>query len=349
MLGFRLGSVVLIVATANIALAQPTPIPPKTLTFKKSNPTLGDVLKEFPAQTGLAINAAGLDPKAPCPVAFDRTPFWAALDQVAAKSGAKVVLGNHGRQVTLAKRTGPPQPASTDGAFRVAVRQVNPRIDFDSGKTFVELTLDVHWEPRFPVFRLDGQPTLTALTADAGTPTAAIAKAKTAPTGNLFTTTVRVEGVPRSATKLTRVAGSFTVTASPTMLPFVFENLAGPFPVAGKPPPGTDGKVAAVLKRFDPAGELWEAEIEATYPPRGPEFESFESWVTENRARLVSPGNQPLASADHEHGAAGGRVSGVYRFKVRPGDRKGWSLVYETPAQLVEFPVKFDLKGIPLP
>jgi hypothetical protein len=172
-------------------------------------------------------------------------------------------------------------------------------------------------------------------------------KAKTAPGGNLFTTTVRIEGVPRSATKLTRVAGSFTVTASPAMLPFVFDNLAGPFPVAAKPV--GDSRVAATLKRFELVGDLWEAEIEVTYPARPPEFESFESWVTENRARLVTPNSQPLTSTDFEHGAAGGRVSGVYRFKARPADRKGWSLVYETPAPLVEFPVKFDLKDIPLP
>ena len=28
---------------------------------------------------------------------------------------------------------------------------------------------------------------------------------------------------------------------------------------------------------------------------------------------------------------------------------KGWQLVYETPAPLVEFPVRFELKDIPLP
>jgi hypothetical protein len=345
--GYRPWTAVLIVATATTAPAQP-PIPPKTFTLKVSNPTLGDVLRELPEQTGLTVTAPGLDRKTPCPAPFDRTPFWSALDQAAAKTGAKIVLGDHGRQVTLAKRTGPPQPSSVDGPFRVAVRQVNPRLDYDTGKTFVDLTLDVHWEPRFPVFRLDGQPTLTALAADAGTPTAQPVKAMTAPTGCLFTTTVRIEGVPRSATKLTRVAGRFDVTASPAMLPFVFENLAGPFPVVGKPPPGSDPRVSAVLKRFEPVSDLWEAEIDVTYP-KGPEFESFESWVTENRARLVSPGNQPLASADHEHGASNSRVNGVYRFKVRPGDRKGWSLVYETPAPLVEFPVTFDLKDIPLP
>lgn len=347
MSGTRLLSAVLILTTVTSLTAGPQ-IPPKTFTLNVKNPTLGDVLRELSEQTGLSIDASGLDRKTPAPVAFDNIPFWSVLDQTAVKTGSKIVLGDHGRHVTLAKRTGPPQPSSTDGPFRVAVRQVNPRIDFDTGRTFVDMTLDIHWEPRFPVFRLDAQPILTSLSADVGVPTARTVKAKTNPTGSLYSTAVRIEGVPRSATKLTRVAGRFIVTASPTMLPFVFDSLAGPFPAVGKPPPGTTLRLSAVLKRFEPVGDMWEAEVVVTYP-KGPEFETFETWVTENRARLVSPGGQPIASADHEHDAAGGRVSGVYRFKVPPGDRKGWSLVYETPAPLVEFPVTFDLRDVPLP
>ena len=45
----------------------------------------------------------------------------------------------------------------------------------------------------------------------------------------------------------------------------------------------------------------------------------------------------------------------MYRFKEDPTKgltnptAKGWSLVYETPAPLVEFRVPFELKDIPLP
>ena len=104
------------------------------------------------------------------------------------------------------------------------VKQVQARTDFEAGKTFAEVTLAVHWEPRFPVFRIDSEPTITAVTDDRGSRLTPItAKARTAPGGFLYTTTVRIEGVPREAKTLTRLAATFTVTASERMLPFAFE------------------------------------------------------------------------------------------------------------------------------
>jgi hypothetical protein len=43
-------------------------------------------------------------------------------------------------------------------------------------------------------------------------------------------------------------------------------------------------------------------------------------------------------------------VVAVYRFAGSAlTSPKGWTLTYETPATLVEFPVRFELKDIPLP
>ncbi len=331
--------------------AGPT-IPPKTFTWSKPDATLADTLRELTKQTGIPVEASGVNASAPCPASFSGVPFWEALDQVAAKTGTRVAAGKHGREVILAKRTGPAAPAGVDGPFRVAVRQVQPRTDFETGQTFTEVTLDVRWEPRFPVFRIDSEPTISALADDKGSKLDAVtSRAKTPPTGFLYTTTVRVEGVPRSATKLTRLAGSFTVTASERMLPFVFDDLTR---LPASPPP-QEG-VTATLKRFEKVDNRWEAEVELVYPPGQPVFESFESWVTENRARLVAPNKaRTFETADFEVPEQGRRVVAVYRFAenpakgLMPGDRKGWSLVYETPAPLVEFPVRFELKDIPLP
>jgi hypothetical protein len=334
-------------------VAPPTVIPPKTVTLPTKNPTLTDILKALPAQTGLAVDAAGLDLAAQGPGGLNQVPFWTALEQVAAKAGARITLGNHGRRISLVKRSGPPPPSSVSGPFRVVVRQVRPTLDLETGLTFTELTLDLHWEPRFPVFRIDSQPTLTAIEDDRNSKlTALTARSRTPPTGAQFTTSIRIHGVPRSATKLNRVSGSFTVTASPRMLAFTFPDLAGSFPMPGTLPAGeTENRVRVVLRRFEKVGDLWEAEFELTYPPAGPEFESFESWITENRARLVTPDrSRTLNPVDEDVPETGRRTVAIYRFKgVDPGNRAGWSLVYETPAPLVEFPVRFDLKEIPLP
>ncbi len=322
-------------------------IPPKTFTLSKPDATLANVLGELHKQTGLTVAAQGSDADAPCPAAFTRTPFWSAVEQVAAGTGTRIALNKQGRAIALVKRPGPPAPSSVDGPFRVAVRQVQTRTDFDAGQTFTEVTLDVHWEPRFPVFRIDSEPTVTTVADDRGDKlTPVTTKTRTPPAGYLYTTTVRIAGVPREARKLTRLAGTFTVTASERMLPFAFD-------LGGKPPtipPPREG-VTATLRRFEKADDRWEAELELTYPPGQPQFESFESWVTENRARLVAPDKaKSLDPSDYDIPEQGRRVVAVYRF---PGSAlanpKGWSLVYETPAPLVEFPVRFELTDIPLP
>jgi hypothetical protein len=132
------------------------------------------------------------------------------------------------------------------------------------------------------------------------------------------------------------------------MLPFVFDDLARPRPIR---PPAQEG-VTVALRRFEKADDRWEAELELLYPPDQPKFESFETWVTENRARLIAPDKaKVLEPLDYDVPEQGGRrVVAVYRFPGKAiADRKGWSLVYETPAPLVEFPIRFDLKDIPLP
>jgi hypothetical protein len=322
-------------------------IPPKTFTLSKPDATLATVLGELHKQTGLTVTAPGPDANASCPATFNRTPFWSAVEQVAARTGTRIALSKQGREIALVEQPGPPAPSSVDGPFRVAVRQMQTRTDFNTGKTFTEVTLDVHWEPRFPVFRIDSEPTVTAVADDRGSKLTPItAKAKTPPGGFLYTTTVRIEGVPRAATKLTKLAGTFTVTASERMLPFAFD-------LGGKPPttPPPQEGVTAVLKRFEKVDGRWEAELELTYPPGQPQFESFESWVTENRARLVAPDKaKSLDPTDYDIPEQGRRVVAVYRF---PGSAlanpKGWTLVYETPAPLVEFPIRFELTDIPLP
>ncbi len=341
----RLAAVVVLAAVAAAPAAGPA-IPPRTVTLSRPEATLGDVLAEIHTQTGLAVNAPGLS-DAPCPTAFDRTPFWSAVEQVAAKTGTRIALAEQGRKISLAKRTGPPAPSSVGGPFRVVVKHVQTWIDFETGRSFAEVTLDVHWEPRFPVFRIQSEPAITAADDDRGSHLTPItAKTRTPPNGFLYTTTVRIEGVPREAKRVTRLAGTFLVTASERMLPFAFD-AGGKMPVT---PPAQEG-VRATLKRFEKRDDHWEAELELTYPPGQPEFESFESWVTENRARLVSPDKtKTLEPTDYDIPEQGRRVVAVYRFAgAALADPKGWTLTYQTPAPLVEFPVRFDLKDIPLP
>ncbi len=341
-----------VVAAAGIA-AEPDRVPPKLVTVHGTRTPLADLLADVTKQTGIPVDAAGIDGAKPCTVDVERLPFWAAVEQVARAAGGRVAVRAGGKKVVV--EPGRPGPAAVTGPFRVAVRQVRAVKDFDTGKAYTELALDVHWEPRFEVYRISSAPTLGAVFDDAGKKLATSgAGSKVPAAGYSQAGTVRIENVPRSATKLARVEGTFTVTAAERMLAFAFDDLT-----ATATAERTQAGVTARLKPLRKVENVWEAEVELKYPADRPVFESFEAfvWATRNKARLIAPGGAFVLDADPDPDFPEnpGRVSIVYRFTENPakklvlGDRREWKLVYLTPAPLAEYAVPFVLTDVPLP
>ena len=58
--------------------------------------------------------------------------------------------------------------SAVSGPFRIVAKQVTGRPLLDYGVTFHEIQLDVHWEPRYPVFRIDTNPKIKAAKDDKG-------------------------------------------------------------------------------------------------------------------------------------------------------------------------------------
>ena len=313
--------------------------------------TLGEALASIQAQTVLTLTTT-LDPKLPLKLERRDGPLWPLLTEVAKASGGRLSVTRMGRGVTVdevrpyefgsVERT----PESIDGAFRVAVKQVACRRDFDTGRSVTEVALDIHWEPRLPVFRIDSEPRVTVTTdADPKPRTPTANAGKTAVSGALFTTVVRLDGVPRAATKLT-LAGKFTVTAAAKMLQFRVADTS-------KPTTLTQEGVTFTLPTPRKIQDRWDVPVELVYPPSKVEFESFEAgvWLSRNRLQLIDPAGKPLDPINEDFREAPGKANLVYRFPAAkvPDGRAGWSLVYETPSPLVEFDVAFTLSNIPLP
>ena len=331
--------------------AQPT-IAPKVVTLTRTQAPVGEILREITTQTGLSVELVTGNPKLAIDIQFDRVPFWTALENIATKSGSRITLGNDGRRVTL---TAPPilrSISAVDGPFRVVVTHVTSRTDFETGTAITEVTLDCHWEPRLPVFRIDSEPTITTVTDDRGTKlTASPNKAKVPPRGSHYTTILRIPNVPRSATKLTQLSGSFQVTAAEKMLSFRFTDL-----LTVTPQTQDQSGVKVTLLPIKKVTGRWDVPLELTYPPTKIEFESYESalWLTENRLQLVNPTGQTYAPINENTRESPTKAFVTYRYpdtaKGPPlGDRKGWSVLYDTPSPLVEFLVNFDLRDVTLP
>ena len=330
--------VVLIVAAA---LSAADPVPPRTVSLNKPGATPEDI--------GKAANIP-VTGSVTFPAAFDRVPFWTALEKAAAATGQRIALHESGRRIALEPRGPSLEVSSVSGPFRTVAHQVTARLNLETGQTAYDIHLDAHWEPRFPVFRVDSVPTITRATDDRGTKlTTTATKSRSAPTGATHALPVRLNGLTRESRKITVLAGHYTVVGADKMLAFSFDTLTAKLPVSL---PTQDG-VTATLKRIEKDEKTWEIEIELAYPPDGPQFESFEAdaWLSENVMRLVSPDRSKTFRPD-DYEARGHTL--IYRFKEDPAKgltnpaAKGWQILYETTAPLKEFQVPFELKDIPL-
>jgi hypothetical protein len=345
--------VVPLLVVANVTASDPVPKPPpvaaRTVTLSAKSTPIAEVVAEIARQTGLAVQFAA-DPGKKLTPTFDRTPFWKAIDAVGDATATRPTLD--GNKMKLVPRVGP-APADIDGPFRVAVKKVVAKRDFETAAAEYEVHLEVLWEPRFPVYLIDGEPRIDEVATTGGKPTADAPTGRVMPTGFSHAAVVRLRNVPRGAKAIDRLSGSFAVVAAEKLLSVEFTDLA-----ADKPVTQTVDGVTVTLKPVKATDRRTEFTFDLRYPPSHPEFESFQLWPTANRLRLIAPDNRtthechpddssvdangPRARADYFFPAAGPRA-------VPLADRKGWRAVYETPCPMTEQTVRFTLKGIELP
>lgn len=253
----------------------------------------------------------------------DGLPFWAWMDTAAKRANRRVVLSSDGRRVSFVHDR--PAPSAVDGAFRLAVRSVTCRHDYDAGPPVCEVGLDLHWEPRLAVVRV----------ADTGV--------KVAINGALHRTTRRLRGIHRSLATLPPQEVVFTVTAAERMLAFTVSDLTT---LTSQTVEGVT-LTPTPVRRIDQVVEL---RFDLRYPDGHPEFESFETWTANNHCRLVHRDGRVLTTDDRDETHHGQSAMVAYRFRAGDvGELTGWSVVLHAPGPLRVFPVRFSLRDIPLP
>ena len=349
--------------------------PAATVTLPPTAATFGDVLASIQAQSGLTLTTT-LDAKLPLTLKRREGALWPLLTEIADAAGGRLTVTQKGKSVVIVPgvesraklESHPTRLSSIDGAFRVVAKQVVKRWDIDAGPGATEVTLAVHWDPRLPVFRIDGEPRgkfqahallrempmgrmETPYRPALGDWSSIVGKVVTS--GHSATSMLRFQAKPLNKTyfapradELLEMEGKFTVTAAAKMLQFRVADTS-------KPTTLTQEGVTFTLQTPRKVGERWDVPVELVYPPSKVEFESFEAgvWLSNNRLQLIDPAGKPLDSMNEDFRESPGKANLVYRFPAGkvPADRAGWSLVYETPSPLVEFDVAFTLSNIPLP
>jgi hypothetical protein len=339
---------ILAIGIAALAL-QPSrpPLPPTAITISKPDATLGETAATLSRVSGIPISVPPAMAQEKCPIDITNAPFWEALEKVAKQTGTRIVLTDKGEKVSLEPRGKSQEVSTVSGPFRIVARQVIGRALLDLGTTFHEVYLEVHWEPRIAVFRIDSQPAITKAIDDRNRALTATATASTHPTDATTEMRIRVNGLTRESKQIGVLAGEFRVTAAEKMLSFRFGDLTGKLPASQ-----TQNDVTAKLIEIAKPDKTWDVKLELQYPSDHPAFQSFEEqkWLRDNRVYLVSPGLKQTEPESEEVDVHGRRIVATYRFPGNLNPReKGWSLVYKTPSPLVEFKVPFELKNIPIP
>jgi len=318
-------------------------IAPRTVTFTKADATVGQVGEEIKKQTGFAIEVPKELAGKKIDAKFDKMPFWEAVEKLAEQSGCRIALAGQGREVRLVKMSDKVSTAlsAVDGPFRVAVRQVIGKRDFETGDVGYEVHLDMMWEARLPIYYADTEPLVTTV--------ASRSKVQSAVTGYLHPLTVRLTDVPRAHQKIDKLDLTVTGIGAEKMLPFIFDLPFGEKAVAVSKE--QDG-VKVSLRPVKRTEKRVEVIFDLEYPDSQPKLESFQQFTSENRLRLVSPdGRTKLETNDYSTEESGRRVRANYIFTnpELPANLTGWKAEYETPSPLMELTMRFSLKNILLP
>jgi hypothetical protein len=344
------------------APAQPAPtVVPRTATLKGQAIPLGTALAELSRQTGIQVRnrrSTRAEPK--LNLTLERTSFWQALDTIAGQAAAGVSLYQPDGSIALVDPPANPLPVSHSGIFRSAARRLSVSRDLETGAHSCTVALEIAWEPWFQPFLLEVKSYSATMGANPRGKPVVVSRQGTGQMPVNGRTAVEVEltlpAPDRLVPAMDALKGSFTVIGPTTMHTVRFDHLAAKDakPVTKTPEDG----ITVTLKRLTVVDtDRWEAEIALAYPPGGPRFESFQSWLVNNRIFLEKGKRRFTPRPADERILRLTPTQAVIQYYFveeagktpRLGSPGDWDLIYITPGRIVEVPATFAFKDLRLP
>ncbi|HZY89337.1 MAG TPA: hypothetical protein VFE78_31230, partial [Gemmataceae bacterium] len=251
-------------------------------------------------------------------------------------------------------------PVSYDGMFRFTLKGVTAGRDLESDASHYGVTVEAAWGPSLLPLFLETRPQGLRLVDDKGNVLSAPdAGSSVAPVDGRTSLAfdMALPSLPRSAARIKSLEGTLTAVVPSKMLTFTFpaldqlEKAAADAPERGQTQDGVSCRVGKVVL----AKDRWTVQVSLDLPPGSKRLESYQSWVVNNEMVLLSKdGKTRLASSDYFLNSASSRRAVLtYHFRDKGRKTRGkpedWRVVYRTPASIIEVPVKFSFKDVPLP
>jgi hypothetical protein len=324
---------------------------PSFLTLK-GEATVGDFLATAAKQTGNTVeDRRQTKSKQTLNLDFDKVPFWPALDRFCQLAGCAYTAYGDSGGIALIDGTRRSPHVSYHGITRTTLTRVAVMRDLASAVHTCALHLDVAWEPRFQPYYL-GVGSVSAMYAAGASGKVQTVKAPArgqmpvagrAASGEIV---VHLPAPERSSPAIDLLEGTFTFLGASKMLTFRFREIKSDAALQ-------QDEVSVRLTKVKEGIERWQIEVQIDNPEGTPVFESFQTWLDNNRILLVKTvagKTRALTPEPFEtvHLETNRKAVVEYAFKAE-GKLADWALVYYTPGRIVELTLPYSFKNVPLP
>jgi hypothetical protein len=339
---------------------------PSLVTLKADAMPLAKVLAELSRQSGNAIidqrgtDGDGSDEGPALKVAFDKTPFWPALDQVLDQAGLLIhpFAGSEKPAITVStmhnktpfiSRVARSGRACCVGPFRIEPVVIAARRNLRSGDGALFLSVEALWEPRLRIIGLTQRMADVTASDEKGRPLpVANAEAQleipAADNASAVKFDLPFQLPSREVRRMATVKGKLLAMIPGRIETFRFDKLADAKDVAKRV-----AGVTVTLERVEKNNDLWEVRIRVLFDDAGDALASHRTWIFSNPAYLEGPDGKPITHDTYETTRQEKNEVGVaYVFSTdRPLDKLVF--VYKTPGTIITSGFEYELKDIELP
>ena len=338
----------------------------KTITLQADKIMVNQALAELTKQTRIRVEDARGVPDEAIHLDWKQTPFWQALDALAAASKARVNLYPTSGRIVLDKRRADYclPPICYDGRFRLCIKKVTTFRDLEisdknghGGST--NLAVEIAWDPELLPLYLETRPHALRLVDDGNNVVTVPGEGSSlAPVDGRIASHIDLQlpALPRRAMAIRSLEGELSMIGPNKMLNFTFETLDRLAKSKENDPERqlTQEGVTCRILDVKLLAERWTVRVALGYPRGLKQLDTNQSWVVNNEMTLESlDGKKHLPSTNYVLESATERGAILsYHFRDRDGMPRGrvsdWRIRYRTPAKLIETPIKFVFKNIPL-
>lgn len=330
------------------------------VTLKLDDAPLADALKEIEKQTGNRVidyrEQFGQEAsEKKLTVDIKDKPFWQALDEVLDATNmspypysGEEELALIGREQGSLRRL---DRAAYAGPFRIEATNVSSQRGLRApDQSGLNMDLEISWEPRL-------QPMAVSQTAgdlkvvcddDRETPVVGEGPAfdvEAPPGSHAAEATVTLQLPAREAKTLKSIKGKMTALVAGKVVELKFDELTKAHDVKQEA-----GGVLVTLERVVKNQALWEVHMKVRVGGPGDEADANRGWVLQNLTYLRhKKSGDKVDHAGYETSMQNDREAGLAYFFELPDDIANYEWVYRTPAAIVNLPVEYELKDVPLP